>query len=101
MNKKELKQEIKNLVTLHKSIMKKMDQVYEIFGENSVEEVVWKSFDVTVGYLEKLAGDKHNIISFYIFDCERGKSPSSMWIEDNQYEVKDIESVIKLIKRFK
>ena len=76
MKKKELKREIKRLVAQKQRNDAMFDKVYNLFGDNKVEECVWETFDIALEYLEERAGDREQLISFFIFDCMCGDSPS-------------------------
>jgi len=104
MKKKELTQRIEEILECQKNLQEKLDAIYDIFGSGTdkFEDVCWKSFDLSVRYLEELVDDKHGIIGFFIFDCQGGKEPQSIKINDKYTKpVNSIKTVLKLLEQYK
>jgi hypothetical protein len=95
MNKKEIEMRINSLVARKEENDKITDKLYDLVGENNIEETVWSTFDDYVDAVEELVGDTHRAISFFLFDCECGESPRTTGDFPKFKKVKDVVKFIK------
>lgn len=98
MTKKEIKKRIESVLKRKNSLDEEWQKVYDIFGENNLEDGMWELFDAYLKSVEELIGDKHGVLGFFIFDCEQGKTKRTFNVGGEAHEIHNIKDVLKTIK---
>jgi hypothetical protein len=99
MKKAVLRQKLTDMVNARRNLEQKFDALYQLFGENELEDVAWKGWELAWNYLEELAEDKHQVIGAFLVEGRAGKDPddAKVMIDDVEYVVTTIEDVVELV----
>ena len=81
-------------------LMEKENEIgnfYDMFRSDFLINISDGYFDTIVTLTEKLMSDDSEWLSWWMFECDYGKSDPVIWIDDVKYQIDSIDKLYDLI----
>ena len=91
--------EFKNIIYFLMEKQDKMAVFYDIFKSDFLIDISDGYFDTIITLTQKLMGDDNEWLSWWVFECDYGKSDPVIWIDDVEHQIDSIDKLYNLITR--